>query len=162
MRLLPWILSWFMPLCGTQGANGVPQPGVVDFAHLVPMSHSEALIAPAGFHEAPDITAPIFPAPAKQLFAALQMVAAAQPRSYLLDAEPAALQAAYVVRSAAANFPDVVELEAVPMGPASSSYILYSYAVYGVSDYGVNLGHAKNWACALEKREDNKASCNAQ
>jgi hypothetical protein len=151
MRWLAWLLSFILPLCGTPGAEGVAPPGVVDFAHLHRLGHSEVLVAPAGFALPPDIRAPVYPIPPARLFAALSALAAAQPRTYALDSAPAQLQAAWVVRSAMANFPDVVEI-AVLAEPGGSSYVLYAHALYGWSDYGVNRRRAANWGKLLDMK----------
>ncbi len=153
MRLLAWALSFIFPLCGTAGSDGVPAPGVVDFQHIAPPAGRSALVAPAGFMPAPDFVAESFAVPPAKLFGDLQAVAAAQARTYPLDSEPQALQSAYVVRSAAANFPDVVEIAVVEPKPGVSSYIFYSRALYGEGDYGVNLARAKSWAAALHEME---------
>jgi len=117
---------------------------VVDFAHLKKLGHSEVFLAPAGFAAPPDVVAPVFHVPPQKLYEVFQGMAAAQPRTYSLDTEPAALQAAWVVRSAAGNFPDIVELGVVAE-PGGSSFVLYSHAIYGWSDYGVNRNRAKKW-----------------
>ena len=128
MNLAAWFLSLFFPLCGTAGAAGIPPPGVVDFDHLHLQGHSEVLVA----------------SPA-QLYGALQDVAALQARAFPLDAEPRALQAAWVMRTALGNFPDVIEIAVLPEPDGKSSFVFYSHAIYGASDYGVNRKHAIRW-----------------
>jgi uncharacterized protein (DUF1499 family) len=145
-----WLLALHYPLCGTAGAAGVPAPGVQDFAHLHRLGHSEVFAAPAGFLPAPDIVTPVFGVPPDVLFAQVQNVAALQPRTYALDIEPQARQAAWVVRSAFANFPDVVEVEVVPEPDGKSGLVFYAHAVYGASDYGVNRKHAMRWLQDLQ------------
>jgi uncharacterized protein (DUF1499 family) len=151
MRLLPFLLSFYLPLCGTAGAAGVAPPGVVDFAHLKRLGHSEVLLAPAGFVLPPDVVVPVYHVPPQKLYELFQAMAAAQPRTFVLDAEPAALQAAWVVRSAAGNFPDIVEMAALAE-PGGSSFVLYSHAIYGWSDYGVNRNRAKKWMKLLDMK----------
>jgi uncharacterized protein (DUF1499 family) len=152
MRLLPWVIGLYLPLCATQGAQGIPAPGLVDLAHFARAKYSTVLIAPQGFNPPPDMIAPSFPVPAAKLFAAMQAIAAAEPRTYALDAKPGQYQAAYVVRSRAFNFPDVVEIAVVPQGPARSSYFFYSHSLYGWYAYGVNKSRAKTWAAALQQQ----------
>jgi uncharacterized protein (DUF1499 family) len=151
MHLLPWLLSFCFPLCATTGASGIAAPGIVDFTHFSRAPYSSAFIAPPGFSTQANITAPVFNIPAAKLFSELQAVATAQPRTTRLDIEPAQYQAAYVVRSPAANFPDIVEIAALPMGPDHSSYIFYTHSIYGRYDFGVNLSRAKIWAAALQQ-----------
>jgi uncharacterized protein (DUF1499 family) len=145
MNLVAWFLSMVYPLCGTAGAAGIAPPGVVDFGHLRLLGHSEVLVAPSGFAPKPEIVAPVFAMPPAQLYAELQDVAALQPRTFPLDAEPRALQAAWVVRTALGNFPDMIEIAVLPEPDGKSSFIFYSHALYGASDYGVNRKHAIRW-----------------
>lgn len=151
MRVLPWLLSLVFPLCGTPGNHGIPAPFPLDLQHLPPATASSALIAPPGFVALPKLIAPVFQIPVQQLFADLQAVGAAQPRTYPLAA-PAPDQLAFVVRTPAANFPDIVQLAAVPIGPGRSSYVFYSHSIYGNYDFGVNLQRAKIWAAAIERQ----------
>jgi uncharacterized protein (DUF1499 family) len=149
MRVWPLLLSLYFPLCATTGANGITPPGVVDFSQTHHLPHSGVLVGPVGFTPMPDILAPLYPVPPAALYAALQAVAAAEPRTYALDSEPAQLQAAWVVRSATSNFPDVVEAEVVPEG-SGSSVILLSRSTYGWFDFGVNAARAKDWLQKLQ------------
>jgi hypothetical protein len=151
MRLLPWLLSAYFPLCATAGISGIAAPGIVDFTHFSRARYSSALIAPAGFSAPANLVAPVFNIPAAKLFAELQAFAATQPRTTQLDIEPTADQAAYVVRSRAANFPDILEIAAIAIGPDHSSYIFYTHSIYGTYDFGVNASRAKIWATALQK-----------
>jgi hypothetical protein len=153
--LIRWLLSFSMPLCATHGADGIAPPGVVDFAHFQRAVHSTALLAPAGLIPGADAASPVFDVPASTLFAAEVKGTENLPRSYVLDMAPQALQAAFVIRSAVANFPDIVEIAAIPEGPGKSAYVFYSHALYGVSDYGVNARRAKVWRDAIQ-RELNK------
>ncbi len=152
MRLIWWFCALFCPLCATVGAAGVAAPGVVDFAHLHLLGHSEILAAPAGFSPAPGIVTPVYSMAPAELFAQVQNVAALQPRTFALDSEPQKLQAAWVIRSAFANFPDVVEVAVLPEPGGKSGLIFYSHALYGWSDYGVNRKHAKRWLKDLDMK----------
>jgi hypothetical protein len=148
--VLHWLIGLYMPLCATQGTAGIAAPGVVDFAQFQRAVHSTALIAPLGLIPGADTPSPVFDVPAETLFAAEVKVTAALPRSFLLDMEPQALQAAFVVRSAVWNFPDVVEVAAIPEGPGKSAYVFYSHSLYGVYAYGVNTTRAKIWSEAMQ------------
>ncbi len=152
MRLWPWILSLVFPLCATQGSQGVAVPGVVNFSHLSRARLSSALIAPPGLAPNPDFIAPVFNESAEKLFADMQAVSLTQPRTTPLGIQPLHLQISFVVRSAAANFPDVIELAALPVGTNQSTYVFYSHSVYGGYAWGVNLDRAKYWAAALQQR----------
>jgi hypothetical protein len=152
LRLIHWFFALFYPLCATVGATGIPAPGVVDFAHLHLLGHSEILAAPAGFSPAPGLVTPVYDMAPADLFAQVENVAALQPRTFVLDCAPQKLQAAWVIRSAFANFPDVVEVAVLPEPGGRSGLIFYAHALYGVSDYGVNRKHAKRWLKDLEMK----------
>jgi hypothetical protein len=149
MRFWPLLLSLYFPLCATSGAAGIAPPGVVDFSRAHHLPHSGVLVGPVGFTPMPDILAPLYPVPPAALYAALIAVAGSENRTYALDAEPAQLQAAWVVRSAASNFPDVVEAAVVPEGDGSS-VIFFSRSIYGWFDFGVNAARAKDWLQKLQ------------
>jgi len=142
----------FYPLCGTTGTAGISAPGVVDFSHFHLLGHSEVLAAPAWFVPAPQIVTPVYDMAPADLFAQVQNVALLQTRTYVLDDEPQALQAAWVVRTAVGNFPDVVEIAVVAEPGGKSGLIFYSHAVYGASDYGVNRKHAVRWLKDLQMK----------
>ena len=135
------------PGCRGQGANGVAAPGQIDFAHLVrPSSPNTALAAPAGFAPAPDIQTRRYDLSPEALFAAVQRVATAQPRTYPQVAYPEAMQAHFVARSAWLNFPDLIAVQVTP----ESGLILWSRSVYGRSDFGVNRKRLAAWLAALD------------
>lgn len=151
--MLPLVLSLIFPACGKAGAQGIRPPGIVDFNHLVlPKSPNKALAAPVGFAPHPDLTTPRYRMPPTALFAEIASVAAAEPRTYVLDSYPARFQAAWVVRTPAANFPDVVEAAVRPDGADASALILYSHSIYGYSDFGVNQARLKSWLTAIDSK----------
>jgi uncharacterized protein (DUF1499 family) len=145
VNFLAYLVSLYLPLCGTTGAAGIQAPGIVDFAHLHLKGHSEFLVAPMGFSPQPGLASPVYDESPDTLFADIQDIAAMQPLTFPLDTEPKALQAAWVVRSKLFNFPDVVEIAVLPAPGARSTLILYAHALYGYSDYGVNHTHAIRW-----------------
>ncbi|HQT83700.1 MULTISPECIES: DUF1499 domain-containing protein [Acidiphilium] len=148
--LLPLLLSLVFPACGKMGAQGVAPPGVVDFAHLtLPKTPNKALAAPSGFTPGPNIVTPHYKVSPTALFAMVGQVAAAEPRVFALDSHPAHLQAAWVARSARANFPDVIEVAVQPDPAGGSALILYSHSIYGQSDFGVNEARVKSWLGAI-------------
>ena len=97
MNPLAWLLGLVLPACGAAGAHGLPVPPPMDVTHIVrPASPNTALAAPNGFSPPPDIATPVYPVPADRLYAAIQVVAAAQPRTFTAAAYPDRLQAAWV------------------------------------------------------------------
>lgn len=157
--LLPWLLSIVFPLCATHGAAGVTRPGIVDFDHLVrPHTPNTALAAPAGFKPKPDIITPLYDLPASRLFTIVTDTASHEKRTYPLDSYPTQLQAAFVVRSRRANFPDIVEIAVIPDGQDASRLILYSHSIYGYSDFGVNRARLHVWLGAIADKVGGDAS----
>ncbi len=151
MSPLAWLLGLLLPACAGAGATGVPAPPPLDLARLErPASPNTALAAPEGAPARVDVTTPTFAVPAGRLFAAVARVAAAQPRTYPLASDPAALSASWVARSAVWNFPDVISARAMPAGPVSSTLALYSRSIYGRSDFGVNRRRLQAWLTALD------------
>lgn len=152
MNPLAWLLGLLLPACGSPGAQGLPVPPPMDIAHITrPASPNTALAAPAGFVPSPDVVTPTFHVPAAQLYAAIQAVAADQPRTYQATAYPALLQADWVVRSAVWNFPDQVTVQATPAGADAATLVLYSRSVYGYGDFGTNRKRVDAWLAALDR-----------
>ncbi len=150
MNPLPFLLSFLMPACGAEGANGLPAPQPMDMAAIVrPASPNTALAGPAGVSPAPDIATPIFSVPPARLYAAIRAVAGEQPRTYPAAHYDERLQAHYVVRSAALNFPDLVTVSVSGPSLGPSTLVVYSRSVYGRSDFGANRKRVEAWLAAL-------------
>jgi uncharacterized protein (DUF1499 family) len=151
MSLLPWIISAIFPACGGVGAQGLPVPPPMDMARIErPASPNTALAAPAGFSPPPDLVTQAWPVPPDRLFAAIQAVAAAQPRTFLAAAYPNLRQAHYVARSAALNFPDLVTVSVAGPDQGPSTLVIWSRSVYGHSDLGANRKRVEAWLAALQ------------
>jgi uncharacterized protein (DUF1499 family) len=152
MTPLAWLLGLLLPACGTPGVQGLPVPPPMDVAQISrPASPNTALAGPAGFQPAPDVVTPTYHVTAPRLYAAIQAVAGAQPRTYQAAAYPDRLQAHWVVRSAVFNFPDLVAVQATPAGPGAATLVLYSRSVYGYGDMGANRQRVEAWLAALDQ-----------
>ncbi len=153
MNPIAWLVSFLLPACGFPGAQGLPAPQLMDFAHIErPATPNTALAAPAGFSPAPDIITPSYSVPPDALFAAIQAVAAEQPRTYEAKVFAAQRQAHYVARSALFNFPDLVAVQAKPDPPDGSELIIWSRSLYGRGDLGVNRKRVQAWLDALQQK----------
>jgi uncharacterized protein (DUF1499 family) len=151
MTPLAWLLGLFLPACAATGAQGLPVPSLMDMAHIErPASPNTALAAPEGFSPPPDLTTPVYHTSAPRLYAAVEVMAAAQPRTYRAAAYPDQLQVHYVVRSAVFNFPDLVAVQITPDGADNSHLVVYSRSIYGHSDLGVNRKRLEVWLAALQ------------
>jgi uncharacterized protein (DUF1499 family) len=152
MTFLARLLGLLLPACGMAGAHGLPVPPPLDFVLLLrPASPNTALAAPADFHLAPDLRTPTYSVPAARLFASIQAVAAAQPRTWQAAVYPDRLQAHWVARSAVFNFPDLVTAQAIPAGAVTATLVLYSRSVYGYGDFGTNRRRLEAWLGALDR-----------
>jgi hypothetical protein len=150
MTLFAVLLGLLLPACGAAGTGGLPPAAPIDFAALQrPATPNTALAAPAGFSPQPDLTTPTYPMPSAKLFAAAQAVAARQPRTFQQAVFADRLQAAYVVRSAVFNFPDLVTIQVVAANTGASNLIIWSRSIYGRSDLGVNRKRVAAWLAAL-------------
>ncbi len=132
-----------------RGAEGLPAPQPVDFATLrLPPSPNTCLAAPPGFPNAHLATPPL-PVPADRAFEVLRRLPAERfPRTFPLAEWPERRQAQWVVRSALANFPDIVAAE-LASGPAGTGLFLYSRSLIGWSDLGVNRKRVEGWIAAI-------------
>lgn len=150
MNPLAWLLGLVLPACAGAGAQGIPVPPPLDLAHFQrPTSPNTALAAPADAATRPDIVTPVFALPAPRLWAAVESVAAAQPRTYRLATDEARLESSWVARSAVWNFPDVITAQVSAHGSEASTLALYSHSIYGRSDFGVNRQRLETWLSAL-------------
>ena len=147
MGLLPRLLARAYPACGFDGAAGLPVPPPLDFFTLKrPRPKNACLAAPPGMHVQPDILTRLRHVPPARLFAVLRAVAEAQPRTTLHVRYDGRLQAHYVARSAACNFPDLIAMQVTP----DSMPLLYSRSVYGELDFGANRRRLIAWLTALD------------
>lgn len=116
-----------------------------------------ALAAPREIKTAtmPTQEVPIFATGAEELLGYLDTVALADDRVEALDpawttTRPAR---AYVQRSSTFGFPDVISVEAIDLGAGDAgqraSLVIYSQAVYGYSDLGVNRERLERWLSRL-------------
>ena len=147
MSLLAMLLSQIWPECGTAGIGGLPLPPPMDLTRIErPATPNTALAAPAGFQPSPDVITHFSGDPAKT-YAALRRIAAATPRAFPHAAHDDRMQAHFVIRSAAANFPDLVTIAVTPDG----GVVIWSRSVYGRKDFGVNRARIDDWLTTLAR-----------
>ncbi len=94
---------------------------------------------------------PVFEVPVDRLRARWEAVAAAQPRVTPLAGEPGGNQFDYVQRSARFRFPDIVTVRFIAVSPSRSSLAVYSRAIYGRRDFGVNQARIEAWLAELRQ-----------
>ena len=128
-----------LPLGGC-GVDGPPAPQLslpaVDLhTDAGKIDGSTALAAPTGWKPSPTEVTPTFSVPAPQLFTAMQEILQAEPRTWRGETHPDQYQASFIVRSVMLNLPDVVVVQAVPVGPAASNAVILSRSRYDVLPY---------------------------
>ncbi len=88
---------------------------------------------------------PVFEVPVERLAARWREVIAAQPRLEVLAEGPNGLHFDYVQRSARFRFPDIVTVRLIALSPERSTLAVYSRALYGGKDFGVNRQRIEAW-----------------
>ncbi len=131
----------------------VPQPVDLHAADVVSLKGSAVLAAPSGWSPAPTLVTPTFPVAAPQLLAAMRESLLAAPRSWQTVAYPEQNQAFFIVRSVALDLPDIVVVQAVAAGPATSQAVIYSHSRYDILPYmSENRARVQHLVDALVRR----------
>lgn len=120
-----------------------------------PSSPNWALAVPPGVKSVgqPTRAAPVFHAEPEALMAEFDHVAVEEP---FVERAGGALETpvwrSYVQRSKVFRFPDYVSVRALDLGDGRASLAIYSRAVYGYGDFGVNAARVDRWLSRLEER----------
>ena len=119
----------------------------VDFATLVrPSSPNTYLVCPKERCAASaDEDGPIYAAPAVQLFERARTLLSAEPRTEIVQEQPATFRLVLVQRSAFFRFPDTITIQVFPLPDGDSTLAIYSQANYGYGDFGVNKDRVRAW-----------------
>ncbi|MGX1098707.1 DUF1499 domain-containing protein [Amorphus sp. MBR-141] len=129
--------------------------GPVDFATLQPGPYpNHFLVCPPAVCKAgvSHADAPVFAVPASRLMAAVDAVAAAEPRTRRVDDGTHPLGARYVVRSRVMHFPDTVSVDVVPLDDDRSTLAVYARSQLGSDDFGVNRRRIERWLAEIGAR----------
>lgn len=135
--------------CGMSKEIAAPAPGNISEIRR-PASPNTCLAGPAGFTPSPDLQTRRFDTSAERLLAVMRDILSAQPRTAVLATDPGRLRADYVVRSRVFGFPDIVLMQALPVGEGQSELVLYSYSLKGSYDFGVNRNRVRTLLTALD------------
>lgn len=125
----------------------------VDFGSLRPADTPNwFLICPPGVCAA-DLAAesPVFEGSVEELRARWRALVATRPRVERLAAHPDGWQSDYLQRSARFRFPDLVTVRFFPLSPKQSTLAVYSRALYGRRDFGVNRERVVSWLASLHQ-----------
>lgn len=114
------------------------------------------LVLPPDFGGAstPHAESPVFPVAPRALMQAIKQLATAEPRTELVHGDAGSGQAEFVARSRIFRFPDRVTVAVFPAAGAAerSTLAIWSRAVYGRRDFGVNRARVERWLRILGDR----------
>ena len=94
---------------------------------------------------------PLFEVPVEELRARWRALAAGRPGVEHLADHPDGWQSDYLHRSARFRFPDLVTVRFFPVSPKQSTLAVYSRALYGRRDFGVNRKRIVSWLASLRQ-----------
>ena len=119
----------------------------VEFATFQrPATPNTYLVCPAGrCAAAADEPGPIYAVSAGDLFPLVRTALAVEPRTELVQDQPAALRLVLVQRSRIFRFPDTITVQVFPLSDSSATLAIYSRSNYGRSDLGVNKARVQRW-----------------
>ena len=95
--------------------------------------------------------APVYDVSPEELFAALDEIIRATPKTTKVAEGPDPLHASYIARTPLVGFPDYVSVRVRPAGEGAT-YAIYSRSRFGQSDHGVNAERIAGWRGALADR----------
>ncbi len=111
---------------------------------------NQFLMCPPRFCDAnPHAESPVFGVSVEQLRERWRDVVAVRPRIELLAEDEEGQQFDYVQRSARFRFPDIITVRFISISSSQSTLAIYSRAIYGKSDFGVNRKRIDAWLKTL-------------
>lgn len=123
-------------------------PNPVSLVHVDPVAAGR-VSANSAFVAPPD--APVFDATPEEVFAALDEIILATPKTRRWAEGPDAFHASYIVRTPLVGFPDYVSVRVLPT-EGGATYAIYSRSRFGRSDLGANAARIGEWRGALAER----------
>ena len=142
MNPFPLVLALIWSGCAQSGTDGIAIPPPFDMTRIErPAKPNHALAGPVGKGRQPvDVITEPYPMPPDALFAIVRRAMAFTPRTWVLATYEDRLQIHYVMRSAVANFPDIVSFQVERGGIDDESYLtIWSRSVFGHYDFKANL-----------------------
>ena len=124
---------------------------VVDFPRLVlrPTSN-QYLVCPTDLCSAvPDFTSKEFEVSAAMLQKQWQAIMDLDSSITLLISSQKKAQLDYVYRTPYWQFPDIITVRFIALGPSRSTLAIYSRSVYGRDDLGANKARVQKWLHAM-------------
>lgn len=113
---------------------------------------NQYLVAPENLcrNATPHAPAPRFDMPADMLLNRFRTVALAEPRVRVLEDDRKRSQMTFVQKTKVFRFPDIIDVLAISLPEDRSTIAVYSRAVYGIRDFGVNRRRVEAWLAKLE------------
>lgn|SRR3990167_3808458 len=128
-------------------------PEQIDFKNLaLPASPNHFLLVPAGFASiisTPE--SPLFDYPVEELEMAWKRMIKNQPRVTLRSYSEKKRRYHYIQKGVILQLPDYVIVQFIPVFAQQSTIAMFSYSVYGYSDFGLNRTRVFKWLIALKK-----------
>jgi len=155
LAVLAVVLACLLAACEAayEGAWPMPDTAIADFRTLVPANRPNRwLVAPPGYCPpgAANAESPVYPQPPERLGELFGQAIAAEPRLQRLDDGSDPRRFELVQRSRVFRFPDRISVEMVPVDGGAAPAI-YSRALVGYSDFGVNRKRIEAWLAALDR-----------
>lgn len=114
-------------------------------------SRNRYLVCPPEYcASAPHARSPEFAVPAERLREVWKEVIGEEPRVVLLAERGERLD--YMQRTPLLRFPDLVSVRFEPVSESSSTVVVYSRSIYGVSDLGTNRRRVTDWVEKVQAR----------
>ncbi len=137
---------------GREAEGRLAPEEIIDFAARASVDRTNVFaMCPPGYCTPPgDMTSPVFAMAWERLFDYWREVIAGQRGVKRVAWDAQRRRATYIQRSLVFHFPDIVTVEFVPLGEASSSLAIDSRARYGRGDHGVNRDRVIDWMTALQ------------
>lgn len=154
------LFTALLTLAGCSVVFSVETPDALDFATLVRAdSPNQFIMCPTGGcpGAAPDRTSPVFGVVEGDLRTAWDAVTSNARRTRRLATHFDGRQVVDVQRSAVFKFPDLITTEFIAIDERRSTLAIYSRAIYGQSDFGVNEKRITRWVSDLESVLDDRA-----
>ena len=113
---------------------------------------NEYIVAPPGVApKARVVKAPEYAIDKEQLAQIIDRVILTSPKVTPIAKDGATGRMEFIQRTPIFNFPDVITVQPIELGPSSSSIAIHSYSIYGAGDLGVNAKRVKGWLADIEK-----------
>ena len=143
---------WAIGALGWLGACSSGQPALVDLATLQrPASPNTYLVCPRAVTTASiDREPPTWPVPVEVLERTWLEALAAEPRVTPVAADAQRHRHLLVQRTPVLRFPDVIQLDVLPVEPGGATVCLYGRSVYGYSDFGKNRRRIEDWLARIK------------